>query len=127
SVLEKDDRDMAARMGLFNDLMGRAYALGRLGRHDEAAKDWRRVLEVSEGQPHINMRLYRPFAHLRLGEHARAAAECETVLAEGHAQSPNLHLFASVYSLASAAALEDARLPLIVREKRADQYGARAV
>ena len=68
-VLEKDARYVEARMALFNSLMGRAYALGRLGRHEEAAKDWRRVLEVSDGQPHILMRNYRPFAHLRLGDH----------------------------------------------------------
>ena len=127
SVLAKDDRDITARMGLFNSLMGRAYALGRLERHEDAAKVWRRVLEISDGQPHINMRLYRPFAHLRLGEHAAATAESETVLAEGHAQPPNLHRFASIHSLASAAAAKDARLAPDVRAKLADQYGGRAV
>ena len=110
-VLKQDPRDVDARMALFDTFMGRGYALLRLGRREEAAKDWRRVIEVSEGQPHINMRLYRPFALARLGEHVQATAEVETLLAEGHVQGRNLFLFAYVHSLCSAAAANDARLP----------------
>jgi serine/threonine protein kinase len=127
SILEKDDRDVTVRMALFNCLMGRAYALGRLNRHDEAAKDWRRVLAISEGQNHINMRLYRPFAHLRLKDHTTATAESDAYLAEGRAQPPDLHRYAGIFSLAAGLAAIDPRLDSDGRAKLADRYGSRAI
>ena len=51
----------------------------------------------------------------------------ETLLAEGHTQALNLHTFAWVYAICSAAAANDARLPAAERQKLADQYGRRAV
>src|SRR5207237_10837077 len=62
-----------------------------------------------------------------LGEHARAAAEVEAFVSEGRAQGPDLSLFAKVYSLGSAAAAKDTRLPPAERERLADRYGGRAV
>jgi tetratricopeptide (TPR) repeat protein len=126
-VLEKDPRYVDARMCLFDTLLGRAYALRRLGRQEDAAGEWRRIVEVSEGQPHINMRLYRPIALVSLEEHARATAEIETLLAEGHSQGGNLYMFAYLHSLCSAAADNDARLSPAERENLADKYGGRAV
>jgi tetratricopeptide (TPR) repeat protein len=127
SVVERDPRDVDARMGLFNTLMGRAYAFRRLERHADAAKDWRRAIDVSEGQPHVSMRLYRPLVLVFLGEHARATAEAEAVVTEGRAQGADFNLFAEVYSLGSAAAAKDSRVPLAERAKLADRYGGRAV
>jgi tetratricopeptide (TPR) repeat protein len=127
SALQEDARDVDVRMGLFDTLMGRAYAFRRLTQLEDAAKDWRRALDVSEGQPHINMRLYRPLILVFLAEHARAAAEIEVLVSEGRAQGPNLNMFAEVYSLGSAAAAKDTRIPAAEREKLADQYGGRAV
>jgi serine/threonine protein kinase len=126
-VLEKDPRYVHARMCLFDTLMGRAYALRRLGRDEDMAKEWRRVVEVSEGQSHINMRLYRPIALVSAGEYARGTAEIETLLAEGHAHGRHLYTFAYLHSLSSAAAASDARLSAAEREKLADSYGGRAV
>ena len=85
-VLKQDPRNVHARLTLFNMLMGRGYAFVRLDRREEAAKDWRRMIEISEGQADIRMRLYRPFALVFLGEHAQATAEIETLVAEGQAQ-----------------------------------------
>jgi serine/threonine protein kinase/Flp pilus assembly protein TadD len=127
SVLEQDPRHGAARQSLFDGLMGRGYAYVNLGRQDEAAKDWQRMLEISEGQPDIRIRIYRPFALVFLGEHSKAAAEIETLVAESHIQGRNLLLFAKVHSLCSAAAAAEAQLPLAEREKLADKYGRRAV
>jgi tetratricopeptide (TPR) repeat protein len=126
-VLAQDPRDAEARMTVFNTSLGRARALQELGRREEADKDWRRAIEYSEGQPRIEMRLYRPNPLARLGEHAQAAKEMETLLAEGHVQALNLHTFSWVYALCSAAAVNDARLPLAEREKLAERYGGRAV
>src|SRR5262249_48807167 len=106
---------------------GRAIALKELGRPEEAAKDWKRVLELTAGQAAINMRLYRPAPLATLGEHVQAAKEMETLLAEGKVQPANLYVFAYAYSRCSAAAAKDARLPSAEREKLGDKYGRRAV
>jgi tetratricopeptide (TPR) repeat protein len=126
-MLEDDPRFLPARMGLFDSLMGRAYALVELQRPEEAANDWRRVIEISEGQDHISMRLYRPFAHVFLGDHATAAAEIESLVTEGHTQGRNRLLFAKVLSRCSAAVAQDARLSPAEQEQLAERYGARAV
>jgi serine/threonine protein kinase len=126
-VLQQDPRDVRARMCLFDTFMGRGQALLQLGRREEAVKDWRRMIELSAGQPHINMRLYRPSPLAHLGEHIQATAEIETLLAEGHAQPLNLYIFSYVYARCSATAATDARLPPAEREKLADKYGSRAV
>jgi eukaryotic-like serine/threonine-protein kinase len=127
TVLAQDPRDADACFGLFNASLGRARALFDLGRREEANRDWRRAIELSEGKPLINMRLYRPNPLARLGEHLQAAKEMETLLAEGHTQALNIHTFSWVYAICSAAAANDARLPAAEREKLADQYGRRAV
>jgi serine/threonine protein kinase len=127
AILKRDARFVDARVGLFDAHHSRANALYQLERDAEAAKDWRRMVEVSEGQSHITMRLYRPFALARLAEHAQATAEVETLLAEGHAEPMNLHTYAQVHAICAAAAAKDAQLPPSEREKLADRYGGRAV
>jgi tetratricopeptide (TPR) repeat protein len=126
-VLKQDPRYAPARMLLFDSLMGRGYAYVRLNRRDEAVKDWRRMLEISQAQLDIRMRLYRPFACVFLGEHAQATAEIEALLAEGQTQANNLLMFAEVHALSAAAAVKDARLSPAERDGLADQYGGRAV
>jgi tetratricopeptide (TPR) repeat protein len=126
-LLEQDPRDVSARMVLFDTFMGRAYALERLDRPEEAAKDWRRAADLSAGQSHINMRLYRLFPLAHLGEHVQATAEIETLLAEGHVQGLNLSNFATVHARCAAAVAHDARLSPAEREMLADKYGGRAV
>jgi serine/threonine protein kinase len=126
-VLQKDNRYVEARMALFDTLMGRAYAFRRLDRLEEARKEWMRAIEISEKESHINMRLYRPIILNFLGDHDRATSECETMVANGLTQGPNLKLFASVYSLASAIVGSDSRLNPNERKDRVDRYGGRAV
>jgi tetratricopeptide (TPR) repeat protein len=126
-LLARDPRDAQARSTLFYTFLGRARALLDLGRREEADKDWRRAIELSEGQPRMEMQLDRPHPLARLGEHVQAAKEMETLLAEGHTQALNLHTFSWVYALCSAAAANDSRLPTAEREKLAERYGRRAV
>src|SRR5262249_54522267 len=97
-VLEQDPQNRSARGCLYDAHFGRAIALRQLGRDDEAAMDWKRALELSGGRPEINLRLYRPPPLAYLGEHAQAAAEMETLLAEGKVQPGNLYVFAYSYS-----------------------------
>src|SRR5262249_30058815 len=70
---------------------------------------------------------YRPPPLAYLGEHAQAATEMESLLAEGKVQPVNLYVFAYSYARCSAAAATDARLSPAERERLADQYGRRAV
>jgi hypothetical protein len=102
-------------------------ALSRLNRRDEAGKDWRRAIEISNDQTHINMRLFRVPTLARLGEHVQATAEAETLLSAGQVPGPNLYMFAYVHSLCAAAAAEDARLSPTDREILVEKYGRRAV
>jgi serine/threonine protein kinase len=126
-VLKKDPRDGYARFSLFSAVLGRGLALQDLRRHEDAAKDWRRVVELTEGQPDIRMRIYRPASLARLGEHAQATSEVETLLSQGHVQGSYLSIFAGVNSLSAGAAANDNRLAPHERARLADQYGGRAV
>jgi hypothetical protein len=85
------------------------------------------MVELSAGQAHINMRLFRPAPLARLGDHLQATAEIETLLQEGSVQGLNLYTFAYAYALSSSAAANDARLPPSERTKLADKYGQRSV
>ena len=126
-VLQQDPRDVRARMYLFDVFMGRGQALLQMKRLEEARKDWRKMVELSAGQSHISMRLFRPAPLARLGDHLQATAEIETLLKEGSVQGLNLYTFAYAYSLSSSAAANDARLPPAERNKLADKYGRRSV
>src|SRR5262249_6949451 len=126
-VLEKDPLNRGARSALFDAHLGRTMALRRLGRDEEAAKDWKQALELSTGQSDITMRLWRPSCLAHLGEHVQAATEMETLLTEGKAQPVNVFEFGCYYVCCSAAAARDARLPTAEREKLADQYIRRGV
>jgi serine/threonine protein kinase len=127
TALARDSSYGYLRMWLFDALMGRGYAFVMLGRRDDAIKDWWRMLEVSDGQPDVRMRVYRPFALAFLGEHVRAAAEVEKLIGERQTQGRNLLLFAKEHSLCAAAAADDAKLPPAERAKLVDKYGSRAV
>jgi serine/threonine protein kinase len=126
-VLEENPDNRAARGCLHNAHFGRAIALRKLGRDEEAAEDWKRVLELSAGQADITMRLYRPSPLAHVGEHVQAAAEMETLLTEGKVQPVNLYDFGYAYARCAAAAAKDARLPPAEREQLADRYGRRSV
>ena len=97
-----------------------------LKRPEEAAKDWKRLLDLSADQPNITMRLFRPSALAHRGEYVQAAAEMETLLAEGKVPPLNLFIFSYVYALRGAVA-KDARLSPAEQERLADRYGARSV
>jgi tetratricopeptide (TPR) repeat protein len=126
-VLKQAPQAVGARMCLFDAYFGRSQALDRLGRPEEADDDRKRMLEISEGQAHINMRLFRPSPLARLGEHVQATSEIEALVADGHVQGSNLYIFSYVYSVCSAAAAKDDRLPTAERDRLADMYGRRAV
>jgi tetratricopeptide (TPR) repeat protein len=127
ALLQTEPRSTAAREFLTNTYDHRAALFLRGGQLADAARDWRRIVELSEGQSHLMVRVQRAAALARLGEHARAVAEIEQMLARGQEPPFALYNFACVYSLSSAAAAGDERLESAEREKQAGQYAARAV
>ena len=74
AVLNKSPTDVVARRYLSNDYCWRAYALDDLGRHAEAAKDWRNALELSNLATAQKFRLGEAVSLARGdGRHERAA------------------------------------------------------
>jgi tetratricopeptide (TPR) repeat protein/tRNA A-37 threonylcarbamoyl transferase component Bud32 len=126
-VLEKDPLNYSARSCLYDTHFGRGIALRELDRPAEAVSDWKRAIELSAGQADINVRLYRPPPLAYLGEHAQAASEMETLLAEGKVQPVNLYVFGYSYARCVGAAAGDTRLTSDERDQLAEQYACRAV
>jgi tetratricopeptide (TPR) repeat protein len=126
-VLKEDPENRPARASLFDAHFGRAVTLRQLGRDDEAARDWKRAIELSAGRPEINLRLFRPPALSYLDEHAQAATEMEALLGEGKVQPLNFYVFAYSYSRCVLGAGKDLRLAAAERNKLADRYGGRSV
>jgi serine/threonine protein kinase/tetratricopeptide (TPR) repeat protein len=101
----------AVRSVLRDAYAGRAKALDRLKRLDEALADWDRALELDKG-PMVaaNLRLFRAVTLVRRGDHARATAEADAVVNGDQVSHRNLYNAAVVFSLASAVVGDDAPL-----------------
>jgi hypothetical protein len=101
-VVAKEKRLVESRDAIRDAHAGRAKVLDRLGRHDEAAKDWERALEWDTGASRRVLQLGRAIAQAHIsGDHGRALAEAEA-LAKG-ADGPMLEGLARLCALASAA------------------------
>jgi tetratricopeptide (TPR) repeat protein len=126
-ALAQDPRNTESRHALFAVLFDRAMTFKKLGRTEDAARDWARIVEISEGQSHIVMRQWRPPALARIGDHVRATAEVEALLGDAQANGNLLYQFAYTHALAVAAVSHDDRLSPAERDSLAERYGARAV
>jgi tetratricopeptide (TPR) repeat protein len=127
AALAGQPADDGFRHGLFVARLGRGLSLMKLERRGEAAAEWRRVVDLSEGRSNAVMRQYRAMPLAYLGEHARAAAEMEAMLGELKPEPTVLYDFACAYGAAAAAVAEDVRLPTADRQALGDRYAARAV
>jgi serine/threonine protein kinase/tetratricopeptide (TPR) repeat protein len=127
-VLRKAPRDGTIRASLQNAYNCRARMLRWLGRHLEAADAWDQAVQLfPQKQGSEGYRLARACARARGGDHAAAVAEAGEVAAQPGLTGDALYNLACVYSLASAAARGDAKLPPAERDQRPEQYAARAV
>ncbi len=126
-VLAKTLQSGFARSYLRNTLIGRASAKTELRLYAEAVQDWDRVLREEKGRDRNRFRLWRALLLARAGDHSRAVAEADELSTIKPHPAPVLHDLAVVYSVAVAAVLGDARLPLQERDRLASQYGARAM
>ncbi|HQU43533.1 MAG TPA: tetratricopeptide repeat protein [Pirellulales bacterium] len=118
-VLDQEPRHPTARRFLLNTCWGRGQALDALGRHAEAAADWRRAAELGDGKQRTSLLLHLAEALARAGHHARAAKEAAALAAAANPSFETLYRLAGVFSLCAAAAKDNAAL--------AEAYAARAV
>jgi tetratricopeptide (TPR) repeat protein len=127
-VLRREPRHQTALEFLRNTVVNRAQALTLLGRHEEALAAWDRAAEVtSPGPGHDYVRAGRALTLARLGRHADAVAAAEALSARPRLDDAPLWNLASACSLASAAARQDQQLSEGKRERKAEEYAARAV
>lgn len=126
SALAKQAENTFARQTLHGSHLGRARVYHELNQPAESAKDYRRTLELSEGERQPNYVNVRPRALAHLGEHTRAAAEAEAIVVAGNVSGSNFKELGSVMAQCSGVARNDSSLPEAERETLAERYAVRA-
>ncbi len=109
SLLLREPQHVDARRYLCGTLMGRAETYIRLQRRADAVIDWQRMVVLSEGQSHADLREYHAHAQAYLGNHERATHEVDVMLAERLTSQGAAYNFACIFSLASAGSLRTGR------------------
>jgi tetratricopeptide (TPR) repeat protein len=101
-IRKKSPDDAGSRKYLSNDYARRAYALGDLGRHAEAARDWRRALELSDPPTAAKYRLGEAVSlACGDGQHERALKLADDWAAEEGIAPNALYSMACVCAIAS--------------------------
>jgi tetratricopeptide (TPR) repeat protein len=110
-----------------NTHAGRAGVLLALGRHREAVQDLDQVVSLMSGPRQQALLILRARTLLKLGEHARAAADADA-LAGQPALAPKSHYdLAAVYAGAHQAARADPKLSEADKGERTEHYASKAV
>jgi tetratricopeptide (TPR) repeat protein len=126
-MLRVDARSAHNQDALRNVYWGRAQALGFLGRHAEALRDWDRTLKIEKGEFRDQVRLLRAATQAQLGDHAAATATADELAGPPPPKAGVCHNRARVYALAAQAARRDQRLKRTERTALAARHAARAV
>jgi tetratricopeptide (TPR) repeat protein len=96
------DSPTEARVSLYVAYQGRAEALDKLVRHDEAAVDWKRAADLADGAAsRIQVQLAKMVSWARTGRTAEAVAEAEALAGHKHDQGKTWYELARVYALAA--------------------------
>jgi tetratricopeptide (TPR) repeat protein len=131
AVVEKEPRHVKARELLRDSHSGRAETLVRLNRPAEALAEWDRALELDTWPSGNEFRLQRALALARLGEHAKATMECDTLARGKNLSAATLVTLARVYARSAGAVRagqpKGTSLPAAERVKLGEHYAARAV
>ncbi|MEQ1903021.1 MAG: serine/threonine-protein kinase [Pirellulaceae bacterium] len=122
--LKVEPRHTETRRYLHSSLIGRAGAYRRLNQMELAIKDYRRSLEISEGEPNSSYARFRPRALAFVGEHAKAAVEAESIVTNANATSSNFNEMAKVYATCFEAAGKETDQ---VDVELAERYAVRSV
>jgi tetratricopeptide (TPR) repeat protein len=127
SVLKEEPRHSGARDRAFSCHGTRAQLYEHLGRWKEAIRDWDRLLELDESPDRWKRRALRAVDLARVGDHARAAAEAETLEKDPAVSADGLWVLAIVYARSSREARSDSRLAAAEYDSLAERYATRAV
>jgi tetratricopeptide (TPR) repeat protein len=104
----------------------RGHALRKLKRYKEAVTAYEKALELTPEKGRTPLRLDHALVLAQSGDHAKAVAEAEAIVAKD-ANPSELYDAACVLSLASAAVAADDKLAVEARGKLAEEYATRAV
>jgi serine/threonine-protein kinase len=123
---EKDKPFTLVRKYLVSAHSHRALALAGLGRHGEALSDWDLAAELDDPKD-PGPRLGRAQTLIKLGDHARAAAELRALAKRNEAPAEYRYNLACLTALCSAAAGQDQGLPVAQRQRLVDEYAQDAL
>jgi serine/threonine protein kinase len=127
SVLKKEPRHTDAQHGLGLAYSQRAVIASDLGRYQEVVSNLDRALQLDSEEDKLSLRVRRARALAYLHEYARAVAEANQVAKGGFAGGNAFYDLACLYSVASAAAREDTRMPASERDRLAGEYTRQAI
>jgi eukaryotic-like serine/threonine-protein kinase len=126
-VLRTEPRHTDARWTLHQCLMGRASAYLKLDLQEKAVSDYRRSLELSEGETHRDYVNFRPRALAHVGEHRHAADAVEAIINSDKVTTSNFREMAKVYAKCFEVAAGDVSLAEADRPVVSEAYAVRAI
>ncbi len=106
-VLEKEPRDVTARLFLRNSHWGRAESLDQLKKHAVAVKDWDRAIALSPRAERPSVRARRAASRVQAGQVAEAVAEVAELTKSSRWNAGQWYDFACVYALASGKSADN--------------------
>jgi serine/threonine-protein kinase len=120
-----DDPDALAFLG--NSYAGRAAVLRQTGKLKAAVADLDEGLKLEKGPRMHYLRLLRALTQIKLGNHAAAAADADTLGKVSPIAPNNLYMVAALYALAHQTALKDEKLTPDDMSKVCERYAGEAV
>jgi tetratricopeptide (TPR) repeat protein len=127
SILKREPRHTDAQRGLGFAYSERARIASDLGRDREALANLDRALQMKSDEDKSRLRCRRARLLARLEDHAGAVREASGLAKGGFTDASAFYDLACVYAIASAAARQDARLPMSQRERLAGDYVGQAI
>src|SRR5262249_35640676 len=105
----------------------RAAVLTRLGRTREADALWAEVIKLTAPGRRAGVRLLRAEARSRAGDYLRSAEEAAELDRDATLSAREHFVLARIHALNAAIPASHPAQPQQAREKRADEYAARAM
>ncbi len=126
-LLAIEPRHTETRRFLHGSLIGRAGTYRRFKQVELALADYRRSLELSQGERHVSYVNFRPRALAFIGEHKQASEAAEAIVSNADATDSNFSEMAKVYATCVEAVGRDSILIDAERHELAEQYAVRSV